>query len=713
MTPERWRQVTEIFHAALVRDEPDRAAVVVSRCGDDAGLRREVESMLAAHQNAGRFGETPLFALGAGETLAHHRMALSSGTKLGVYEILSLIGCGGMGEVYRARDTQLGRDVAIKVLPAAFVRDRERLARFEREARMLAALNHPHIGTIYGVEHVGGVPALVLELVDGETLADRIAHGPIAITEALPIARQIAEALEAAHEKGIVHRDLKPANIKLTSAGAVKVLDFGLAKAGAGSAPEASHAPTVTVAGTHDGVLLGTAAYMSPEQARGHAVDKRTDIWAFGCVLYEMLTGTRAFADGNVAGTLARVLTHDPDWAPLPGNMPAPLRILLRRCFEKDRRLRLDSAADARLEIQDALAIHTGTKAPDVMSPARTSQSRRMTALLVLGLLAVAAATIFGLASRGVIAPLTRAGPDAIEARPVQFSILPPEDSSFGTVPSEPHPTLSPDGRRVAFVATSPDGKRRIWIRDVDSSVPRPLAATSGVTGTPFWSPDGRFIGLFAQGQLKKIRPAGGPPETLCEAPGAIAGAWSQRGDILFAGVDDGLRRVPANGGTSEYVTQLDRSRSETSHRYPQFLSDGRHFLYLVRSTGEHRGTFVGSLGSQDRKRVLADDTAVAYEPSSSGSTGSGHLLFVRETTLMAQPFDADRLEVTGEAVPVAADVPVAPTGRKAPFSVAGGTLVYRTAGLAVTQLVWVDWSWQTPRNGWPARHLQPSSSVV
>jgi serine/threonine protein kinase len=368
--------------------------------------------MLAAHENAGRFGKTPLFTLTAGDAPANSRMALSIGARLGAYEILALLGAGGMGEVYRAKDMQLGRDVAIKVLPAAFVSDRERLTRFAREARLLASLNHPHLGAIYGVEPVGGVPALVLELVDGETLAERLARGPIAIAELLPIARQIAEALEAAHERGIVHRDLKPANIKLTSAGVVKVLDFGLAKAADGSAPEASHSPTVTVAGTRDGVLLGTAAYMSPEQARGQAVDKRTDIWAFGCVVYEMLTGRRAFEGGEVADTLARLPTQDPDWGLLPENLPAPLRTLLRRCLEKDRRFRLDSAADARLDIDDALAIRAGSKAPDVTDRAR---AWRITALLAIGLLAVAVTVIFGLAPWGLIAPLARGGADAIE----------------------------------------------------------------------------------------------------------------------------------------------------------------------------------------------------------------------------------------------------------------------------------------------------------
>jgi eukaryotic-like serine/threonine-protein kinase len=624
-------------------------------------------------------------------------MALAAGARLGPYEILSALGAGGMGEVYRAKDTKLGRDVAVKILPDSFTHNPERLARFRREAQVLAALNHPHIGAIHGLDAADGQQFLVLEFVDGLTLSDLIAKGPLPVGDALGIARQIAEALEAAHEKGIIHRDLKPANVALTSDGHVKVLDFGLAKAiEPGSSASVTNSPTITSPAmlTAAGVILGTAAYMAPEQARGRPADKRSDVWAFGCVLYEMLTGRRAFEREDVVDTLAYVLTKDPDWSVLPGSMPAPLRTLLRRCLEKDRRVRLDSAADARLEIDDALAIHQGKTTGQAADPDRAIRYWRTSALIAFALLVTIVAGIIGLGRPwGANSPPMRLGSRAVDATAVQFSVPAPEDSSFGTIPVEPHPAVSPDGRRLAFVATSPDGTRLIWIREIDSLAVRPLAGTSGVTGTPFWSPDGRFVGFFAQSQLKKIRPGGGPPETLCDAPGAIAGAWNQRDEILFAVLDgEGLHRVSASGGKPEDVTQLDRSRAETSHRYPQFLPDGRQFVYLVRSaSAEHRGNFVGSLDARDRKRVLADDTAAVYEPAASRSTGPGHLLFVREATLMAQPFDPDRLELTGEAVPVAAEVPLAPTVRKAPFSVAGGTLVYRSAGLAVSQLVWVD----------------------
>src|SRR5580658_2431520 len=334
MTPERWRQITELFHAARAGDPAQRDALLADACRNDPALQREVAAMLAGDEHAGAFGEAPLFTPAA---------RLDPGFSLGPYRIERLIGAGGMGEVYRARDITLGRDVAIKILPHLFTRDPERLARFEREARMLAALNHPHIGAIYGVEDADGVRGLVLELVEGPTLADRLTAGPLPVTEALTIARQIADALDAAHEKGIIHRDLKPANVKVTLDGRVKVLDFGLAKAfaGEGTADDLTNSPTMNRAATAQGVMLGTAAYMSPEQACGQAVDRRTDMWAFGCVLYELLTAKQAFHGETVTEILAAVLRGEPDWAALPGATPTTVRDLLRHCLQKDKTLRL------------------------------------------------------------------------------------------------------------------------------------------------------------------------------------------------------------------------------------------------------------------------------------------------------------------------------------------------------------------------------------
>ena len=355
MTPERWRQVEEIVHAALSRGESERPAFLAQKCAGDEALRGEVESLLAQQASATGFLEDPLVAgaLLAGETGA----SILTGRRLGGYEIHARIGVGGMGEVYRARDTKLGRDVAIKILPSAFSSVPDRLARFDREARVLASLNHPHIAAIYGLEDADGVPALVLELVDGETLADRIARGPVRLNEALTLARQIADALEAAHEKGIIHRDLKPANVKITSDGVVKVLDFGLARVATGDVgtTDLTQSPTITVGGTREGSILGTASYMSPEQARGRPADKRADVWAFGIVLYEMLTGRAAFDGETISDVIAKVIEREPDWSALPASTPPRLRELLHRCARKDPKARLQAIGDARVQIDELI----------------------------------------------------------------------------------------------------------------------------------------------------------------------------------------------------------------------------------------------------------------------------------------------------------------------------------------------------------------------
>ncbi len=350
MTPERWQQISQLYIAALACDVAEQTAFLHDACGDDAELRSEVESLLAQESLPDSF-LNPLRGLEIGKSEFD-----LTGQQIGIYKVMSLLGVGGMGEVYRARDSKLGREVAIKILPRLFISDPDRLTRFEREARVLASLNHPHIGAIYGVEDADGIRALVLELVEGETLADRIVRGPIPLADTLTIARQIADALDAAHEKGIIHRDLKPANIKITPDGIVKVLDFGLAKAtaGDGATPDFTQSPTVTAGGTREGAVLGTAAYMSPEQARGQAVDKRTDIWAFGCVVYEMLTGRIAFAGQTVSDTIAAILEREPDWSRLPASTPANILRVLRRCLQKDARRRHRDIGDVRIELDDS-----------------------------------------------------------------------------------------------------------------------------------------------------------------------------------------------------------------------------------------------------------------------------------------------------------------------------------------------------------------------
>ncbi|MBI3694479.1 MAG: serine/threonine-protein kinase [Acidobacteria bacterium] len=438
-------------------------------------------------------------------------MTLAAGARLGPYEIVAPLGAGGMGEVYRARDARLGRDVALKVLPEVFAKDAERMARFEREAQMLASLNHPNIAALYGLEESGGVRALVMELVEGPTLAERIESGPIPPDEAIPIARQIAEALEAAHEKGIIHRDLKPANVKITGDGAVKVLDFGLAKAlddDPGSANPAN-SPTISLAATRAGVILGTAAYMSPEQARGAAVDKRADIWSFGVVLYEMLTGRQTFRSDTVADTLAAVLKTDPDWSALPAGVPPGLRRLLRRCLERDRKQRLRDIGDVRLEIDEIMnAPSEQAGAPAPLAAPRKSRERLAWAAAAALLLAVVAVSFLHFRERPG------------EVRPVRFQIFPPPKTTYATFD---YPVLSPDGRRLVFSAGATQDKPLLWLRSLDTLALQALPGADGAT-RPFWSPDSRFIAFFADQKLKKVDTTGAPPQTLCEVGIGIGG---------------------------------------------------------------------------------------------------------------------------------------------------------------------------------------------
>ena len=475
------------------------------------------------------------------------------------YRIVSKLGEGGMGEVWRATDTKLNREVAIKVLPAAFASDPERMARFHREALVLASLNHPNIAAIYGVEE----RALIMELVPGPTLADRIAQGDLAPDEALSIARQIAEALEYAHERCVIHRDLKPANIKITPEGRVKVLDFGLAKAvGATTTPDDAPAailissPTLTMQGTQLGVIIGTAAYMAPEQARGLAVDKRADIWAFGVVVYEMLAGRRMFEGQTISDTLAAVLRADVDWAALPAGLPANILVLLRRCVERDIRKRLRDIGDARLELEQPVAFRRWAALPWIV------------------------AAVFAVAALGVIVfPLHRA---AAPAPLMRFSIPPPPQSTFSNWLA-----LSPDGRHLAFSATGADNVNRLWVRSLDSLSSRPLAGTEGVNSSSFfWSFDSRFVAFQLAEKVKKIDIAGGLPQTLCEAPWfMLGGAWNADGVILLGNNTGPLMRISSAGGTATPVTRKETSRGELYHTDPVFLSDGKHFLYFRHSS--------------------------------------------------------------------------------------------------------------------------------
>jgi Tol biopolymer transport system component len=569
-------------------------------------------------------------------------VSLTPGTRLGVYVVANQIGEGGMGQVYRATDTRLKRPVAIKILPPTLSADADQLARFQREAEVLASLNHPHIAAIYGLEESGGIIALVMELVEGEDLSKRIERGPIPLDEALQIASQIAEALEAAHEQGIIHRDLKPTNIKVRPDGTVKVFDFGLAKAvepRSVSSPAATVSPTVTTrAMTQTGLILGSVPYMSPEQARGKVVDKRTDVWAFGCVLYEMLTGKRAFGGDDLSETLARVIEREPSWDELPAGVPGYIRQTLRLCLRKPLRERIPDMGAVRLALQGAF---DSSGAPAAATPAGRSSIWWASAAA----LAAAASLAVGVVLGGRV--LTRTAPPAPLTR---FEVEPPSDVTLAPAPiaSAAQLAVSPDGRHLAFVAARRRGVSQLWVRPLDSVVATPLPGTDGAS-FPFWSPDSQSLAFFAAGKLKTIDIAGGTPRVLCDANTGRGGSWSSDGTIAFAANINGpLSQIAASGGAPTSLTALDPAQGAISHYFPQFLPDGQHFFYFQRSTksAEYGGVFVGTRGSPGAKRLLNIQSMAFYS--------SGFVWFAQGGTLFAQPFDLETLQTTNEPIRVA-----------------------------------------------------------
>ena len=635
MTPERWRQVEDLFHAARERAPQEREAFV-ERASVDEEVRREVRGLL--NQREGTL-------LADGLTGALAALAAPpdrSGAALGSYQLGARIGVGAMGDVYRARDTRLGRDVAVKILPEALGRDSDRVARFEREARILATLNHPNIAALYGIVEDAAVRGLVLELVEGPTLADLLvarskpAHGSVSspglpLADALSIARQIARGLEAAHERGVVHRDLKPANVAVTPAGVVKVLDFGLAKI---AVVESSGPGGIPVLETRDGLVLGTVAYMSPEQARGLPVDKRSDIWAFGCVLYEMLSGSRPFQGENSADVLAAIVGADPDWSLLPADTPTQVRSVLRRCLTRDPERRTHDIADARLDLEDA---HEPDASALATGPANRRPLRR---LMTIGLTTTVAALAGGAAVAWWLAA-PRPGPVLRAAIDLEESIVTGEGSVV----------LTPDGRSVVYQARGRDNVQRLYRRPLDGVSSMPIAGTDG-GHAPFFSPDGQWVGFASNLELRKVPISGGVPTTICRIQSHFGASWGDDGTIVVAlAPETGLHRCPADGGTAEPLLSLAPEDAGNDHRYPNALPGGRGVIYAV-ATGP----------ANDARIVVFDARSGARRDLLHGAASArliarDRLAYAINGDLFAVGFDLDRLELVGEPVRLASGV--------------------------------------------------------
>jgi eukaryotic-like serine/threonine-protein kinase len=667
MESRRWAVVDSVFGAALERASHEREAFVQQACADDEVLRRDVESLLEHVRDAGDFLERPARPLLDVAAASSHDSLPGS---FGPYRILEPLGSGGMGEVYRARDDRLKRHVALKVLPTLLAADPDRLARFQREAEILAALNHPHIAAIYGVEERDGLRALVLELVDGDTLADRIARGPLSIRDALVICRQVADALDAAHERGIVHRDLKPANIKVTPQGQVKVLDFGLAKLArestvmaAAAAPE-ERTTNVDPVVTRQGTILGTAAYMSPEQACGQPIDRRADVWAFGAVLYEMLTGRRAFPGEDLQQTLRAILNGVPDWSALPADLPSRIRRLLELCLDRDLGRRVRDMATVGL-IMDG-AFETAADGQVREQATRTAlwsrPSLRWAFGLVIGLLAILAAW----------------GARPVERPGVSRFVL-PVDSRARFNPSVP--AISPDGQYLAYT-WGPGGSRTLSLHRMADPEGTPLAEFGGAS-FPFFSPDSAWLGFFAGGELRKVSVRGGVPQALARANASRGASWGDDNRIVFApSFRSALLRVSADGGTVESLTKLDVGLDESSHRWPQVLPGSRAVIFTAERT---RGSavVVASLDNGERRLTIEGADVGRY-------VSTGHLVYVQGSRLMAAPFDIGRL---------AADRPGVSLFNIGPPSVDSvafegtdaGMLAYRSGSVGTSTLVWAN----------------------
>ena len=714
MDAARWARVKSLYTDASARSPTDRAAFLVEACRDDADLCREVQALLDQPVDT---GDLRNLVQGAAPPPQEHRDL--TGTKLGVFEIRGFIGRGGMGEVYRAHDTKLGRDVAIKVLPAAFTADERRLASFEREARVVASLNHPHIAAIHGVEESDGTRGLVLELVEGETLAEKLerartqGRSSLPLAEILGYARQIADALEAAHEKGITHRDLKPANVKITPDGVAKLLDFGIAKVITGDGPgvDLTSAQTSTLEATRAGLILGTAGYMSPEQARGKPVDRRADIWAFGCVLYEMLTRQRAFEGATLSDTIAAILERDPDWSELPSDTPRTVRRLIERCLEKEPKQRLRDIGDARLDLEQVIRGDVDeADGTHVAEETRAWRRRTKVAATMATFLAVTSVTLIWFA-------VQRANTAPGDRRVTRFTVDLPKDTVIGPT-FNPLLALSPDGTRLAY--TPFPGP--LVIRQLDSVDSQPVEAsgTRGFRQGPLFSPDGKSI-AYVNGNapfswtrpFQKVTLAGGPALKLAEYDMFHRGDWSNDGWLYWTNrYPGGIVRIRESGGEIEAVTKLDVASGERSHRFASLLPGADALIYTVGFEGidnyDDARIDLWDLKTGAKKTIVQGGTAAVYSPS-------GHIVYARAGKLMAVPFDLRRRDVTGTAFAVQDGVMMSRNTGAAHYTLSKrGDLAYvpGPAEGGRRTLVWVDRSGKADPLPLPSRsYLYPRIS--
>ena len=697
--PDRLGRVEAVFHQMIERPASEREAALLAACPDDAEMRAEVLSLLEQPGSAAGFLSSPALEVAA-EWVSTTGPSLT-GRQIGVFDIRELIGVGGMGEVYRAHDSKLGRDVAIKILPRAFKDDPDRAARFRREAHLLASLNHPNIGAVYGLEDADDLQALVLELVEGEDLSERLTRGPIPVAEALPFARQIAEALEAAHERGIIHRDLKPGNIKLRPDGAVKVLDFGLAKATEAAdlpAADPTNSPTLTARATQIGMILGTAAYMAPEQALGKSVDRRADIWSFGVVLYEMLTGTRAFRGDDVPSTLSAVLSETPSFAVLPPSVPVRIRRLLERCLDRDPRTRLRDIGEARIEIARAQS-----DAPDATEPSPASRSWTALAWPALIIAVAALPTIFLFRDRLRGAPAAESRLAMTLGPGLQF----PGVAAFVAV--------APDGRAVAFGATrgvgvgqQSVGGAELYLRRLDDAVATPFGQ---VGDSPFFSPDGAWLAFFHDEKLRKVPIKGGSAVDIAPVQQGD-GDWGEDVIVFSNATDrptDGIRRISASGGPISVVTALDKAAGHTHHLAPQILPGGRFVLFTIRSEGAKFQLAVVPISGGTPRVILEDAIFGRY-------VGNGVLMFQRGSALLVARFDESTATLSGGTVPVLDGVHH--YWRSPAWAISGGTFVYRREEDDRRALLWVNRTGVATPVGAPAKgygnpRLSPSGDQI